>query len=103
MKIAVIAAGYADGVPHRLSNKGKVIAGGPGAPQFAPIIGTVSMDLTTIDVTHVPHLRPGDDVTLLGTDGNLSLDAQQIARIAGTISYTVLCGIGPRMQRIYVD
>lgn len=99
MRIAVIAAGYADGVPHRLSNKGKVIAGG----QFAPMIGTVSMDLTTIDISHVPHLQPGTDVTLLGTEGNLTLDAQQIARTAGTISYNVLCGISARVKRIYVD
>ena len=99
MRIAVLAAGYADGVPHRLSNRGKVIAGG----QLASIIGTVSMDLTTIDITHVPHLRPGDEVTLLGTEGEVTLDAQQIAQMAGTISYNVLCGISARVKRIYVD
>ena len=99
MRIAVLAAGYADGVPHRLSNKGKVIAGG----RFAPIVGTVSMDLTTIDITHSPQLKPGDEVTLLGREGELSLDAQQIARTAGTISYSVLCGIGGRVKRYYID
>jgi alanine racemase len=99
MRIAVLAAGYADGVPHRLSNKGKVIAGG----RFAPIVGTVSMDLTTIDITHSPQLKPGDEVTLLGREGDLSLDAQQIARTAGTISYSVLCGIGGRVKRFYTD
>jgi alanine racemase len=95
----VVAAGYADGVPHRLSNKGKVIAGG----RLAPILGTVSMDVTTIDVTPSPQLRPGDEVTLLGREGEVSLDAQQIARTAGTISYNVLAGIGARVQRFYVD
>jgi alanine racemase len=99
MRIAVLAAGYADGVPHRLSNKGKVIAGG----RFAPIVGTVSMDLTTIDITLSPQLRAGDEVTLLGREGELSLDAQQIARTAGTISYSVLCGIGGRVKRYYTD
>ncbi len=99
MRLAVLAAGYADGVPHRLSNKGKVIAGG----RFAPIVGTVSMDLTTIDITHSPQLQPGDEVTLLGQEGDVSLDAQQIARTAGTISYNVLCGIGARVKRYYID
>ncbi len=99
MRIAVLAAGYADGVSHRLSNKGKVIAGG----RFAAILGTVSMDLTTIDITASPHLKPGDAVTLLGREGEASLDAQQIARTAGTISYNVLCGISARVKRCYVD
>jgi alanine racemase len=99
MRLAVLAAGYADGVPHRLSNKGKVIAGG----RLAPIVGTVSMDLTTIDITHSRHFAPGDEVTLLGREGDVSLDAQQIARTAGTISYNVLCGIGARVKRFYID
>jgi alanine racemase len=99
MRIAVLAAGYADGVPHRLSNKGKVIAGG----KLAPILGTVSMDLTTIDVTPSPQLGPGDEVTLLGREGDVSLDAQQIAKTAGTISYNILCSISARVKRFYTD
>ena len=98
MRIAVLAAGYADGIPHRLSNRGRVIAGG----RLAPIIGAVSMDLTTIDISQTPHLKVGDAVTLLGAEGALSIDAQQIARTAGTISYSVLCGISARVKRIYV-
>jgi len=98
-RIAVLAAGYADGIPHRLSNKGRVIAKGC----WAPIIGAVSMDLTTIDVTNCPPLTPGDAVTLLGSEGDLSIDAQQMARVAGTISYSVLCGIHARVKRIYID
>jgi alanine racemase len=97
-RIAVLAAGYADGVPHRMSNRGRVIAGG----QLVPVIGAVSMDLTTIDVTDVPSLRPGDAVTLLGREGNVELNAQQVARWAGTISYTVLCGINPRVPRVHI-
>jgi alanine racemase len=98
MKIAVLAVGYADGLPHRLSNKGKVIAGG----KLARILGAVSMDLTTIDITHVPSLKPGDPVTLIGQEGQVSLNAHQIARTAGTISYSVLCGISARVKRVYV-
>ena len=98
MRIAVLAAGYADGIPHRLSNRGRVIAGG----KLASIIGAVSMDLTTIDITHCPPLNPGDSVTLLGTEGDVTIDAQQMARIAGTISYGILCGISARVKRIYV-
>jgi len=97
MRIAVLAAGYADGIPHRLGNRGSVIVNG----KFAPIVGAVSMDLTTIDVTASPSTRSGDAVTLLGTEGNLSIDAQQIAKWAGTISYSVLCGIHARVKRIY--
>ncbi len=99
MRIAVLAAGYADGLQHRLSSRGKVIAGG----KLAPILGTVSMDLTTIDVSHVTSIAPGDEVTLLGSEGEVKLDAQQIARAAGTISYSILCGISARVVRVYVE
>jgi alanine racemase len=92
MRIAILAAGYADGIPHRLSNRGRVIANG----RLVPILGAVSMDLTTIEAA---DLRVGDSVTLLGP-GN---DAQEIARVAGTISYSVLCGISARVKRLYVD
>lgn len=98
MRIGILAAGYADGIFHRLSNRGKVIADG----KLAPILGTVSMDLTTIDLSHTTELQPGDEVTLLGSEGQVHLDAQQIARLAGTISYNILCGIGPRVKRLYV-
>ncbi len=97
MRIAVLAAGYADGLPHRLSNKGKVIAGG----KLAPIVGAVSMDLTTVDITESPQLRPGDAVTLLGSEGEVQQDARDMARLAGTISYSVLCGIHARVRRVY--
>jgi alanine racemase len=98
MRIAVLAAGYADGIPHRLGNRGSVIVNG----KFAPILGAVSMDLTTIDVTQSPELRVGDPVTLLGAEGSVSIDATQIAKLAGTISYSVLCGIHARVKRMYV-
>lgn len=96
-RMAVLAVGYADGLHHRLSNKGKVIANG----RLAPILGAISMDLTSIDITDCPPLAPGDPVTLVGAEGDVSLDAQQIARTAGTISYSILCGIGQRVKRVY--
>jgi len=99
MRIAVLAAGYADGIPHRLGNRGQVIVKG----KLAPVVGAVSMDLTTIDVTDCADLKAGDAVTLLGSEGGVSINAQQMARWAGTISYAVLCGIHARVKRIYVD
>jgi alanine racemase len=97
-RIAVLAAGYADGIPHRLSNRGSVIVNG----KLAPILGAVSMDLTSVDVTESPLVQVGDAVTLLGSEGQVSIDAQQIAKWAGTISYSVLCGIHARVKRLYV-
>jgi alanine racemase len=60
------------------------------------------MDLTSIDVTQVPEARVGGAVTLLGAEGSVRIDAQQIAKQARTISYSVLCGIHARVKRIYV-
>ncbi len=98
IRIAVLSVGYADGLPHRLSNRGKVIVNG----KLCDILGAVSMDLTTIDTTECPELGVGDSVTILGAEGKVSIDAQQIARQAGTISYSVLCGIHARVRRVYV-
>ena len=95
IRSAVLAAGYADGYPHRLSNRGKVLVG----ERICPVIGAVSMDVTTIDVTGIEGLKTGDPVTLLGGE----IDAQQIARTAGTISYAVLCGISSRVARMFVE
>jgi alanine racemase len=98
MRIGILGAGYADGVFHRLSNRGKVIADG----SLTPILGTISMDLTTIDLSHTTALAPGDEATLLGAEGDTHLDAQQIAKVAGTISYSILCGISARVRRVYL-
>lgn len=98
MRIGILGAGYADGIFHRLSNRGKVIADG----KLTAILGTISMDLTTIDLSHTTKLGPGDEVTLLGSEGEARLDAQQIARVAGTISYNILCSISARVRRVYV-
>lgn len=99
MRIAILAVGYADGIPHRLSNSGHVLVGG----KPARIVGAVSMDLTTIDVTHCPEVQIGQAVTILGSEGEFTISAQDIACQAGTISYSVLCGISSRVKRVYVD
>lgn len=99
MKIAILAAGYADGVPHRLGNRGQVIVKG----RLAPIVGAVSMDLMCVDVTDCAKISVGEAVILLGSEGSTSIDAQQMARWAGTISYAVLCGIHARVKRVYLD
>ena len=92
-------SGYADGIPHRLSNRGRVIVRG----KLAPILGAVSMDLTTIDMTHCPEVQSGEAVTILGSEATAStIDAQEIAGQAGTISYSVLCGISSRVKRVYI-
>jgi len=98
MRIGIIGAGYADGMFHRLSNRGKVIADG----KLTSILGAISMDLTTIDLSHTSALASGGEVTLLGQEGEAQLDAQQIARVAGTISYNILCSISARVRRVYV-
>jgi alanine racemase len=94
MKTAVIAAGYADGLPRALTNCGHVMFGGSSAP----IVGAVSMDLTTVDITNCPEIRAGDEATIIGK----GITADDIARLAGTISYEILTGIGNRVARVYV-
>ncbi|HWQ55327.1 MAG TPA: alanine racemase [Bryobacteraceae bacterium] len=98
MRVAVVAAGYADGIFQCLSNRGSVIAAG----KLTPILGSVCMDTIIVDVSHAPALVPGDEVTLLGTEGDVTLDAARIAETAGTISYAVLCAIGQRVRRVYI-
>jgi alanine racemase len=93
-RIAMVSAGYADGVFRQLSGCGSVRAGG----RWVPMRGAVSMDITTIDATDVPGLKAGEVVELLG-DG---FDASDIAALTGTIPYDVLCKIHPRVKRIHV-
>lgn len=96
-RIATVAAGYDDGVMRSLSNRGRFLVGG----QPAPIVGRVSMDLTTLDVTEIPQARAGDEAVLIGGQGDSFQGADQVAADAGTISWEVLCGIGWRVPRLY--
>ncbi|OFW09991.1 MAG: alanine racemase [Acidobacteria bacterium RIFCSPLOWO2_02_FULL_59_13] len=97
-RIATIPAGYADGVNRKLSGRGRVIICG----QYAPIFGTISMDLTLVDVTDFPQLGIGEEVILIGHKGEYSQSALDIAETVGTIPYEILCGIGKRVPRRYV-
>jgi alanine racemase len=99
--IATLPIGYHDGYIRGLSNRAHVIVRGT----YAPVVGRVSMDLTLIDVTNVAGVALGDKVTLLGWDREHvgpSITAEDLARIAGTLSYEVTCGIGERVPRLYV-
>jgi alanine racemase len=96
--IATLPIGYHDGLRRSLSNVGRVLVNG----QYAPIVGRISMDWTTVDVTDVPDAALGDTVTLIGTQGDEVIKAADIASATGTISYEVTCGMGQRVKRIYV-
>jgi alanine racemase len=97
--IATIPIGYDDGYRRGLSSRGRVIVRG----RFAPVVGRVSMDLTLVDVTDVQGVRLNDQVILIGRDGDLSITAEEIGEIIGSISYEVTCGISHRVPRLYVD
>ena len=96
--IATVMAGYADGVPRLLSNCGEVIIRGIKAP----IVGRVCMDQFMVDVTHIPDVKAGEIVTIFGTDGDVTITADEVAEKAQTIGYELVCGIAPRVPRVYV-
>jgi alanine racemase len=96
--VATIPIGYDDGYMRALSNRGHAIT----RSVYATVIGRISMDLTLIDVTNVPGVQTEDEVTFLGTEGELSVSAEEIARTAGTLSYEVTCGVSERVPRIYL-
>jgi alanine racemase len=98
-RIATVPAGYADGLNRALSNSGRVIVRG----SYARIVGKISMDLTLIDVTDIPGVLVGDEVTLIGKAAGCSITATELADRLGTIPYEVLCSIGKRVPRIYLD
>ena len=97
-KIAVLAAGYGDGIHRSLGNKGSVLVRGV----LAPIVGIVSMDVTMIDVTDVPDVVLGDVATFYGTDGGHVLPANLVARGIGTVTSDLLCAVSARVPRIYL-
>jgi len=96
--VATIPIGYDDGYMRALSNRGHAIIRGV----YATVIGRISMDLTLIDVTNVPGVQTEDEVTFMGSEGELAVSAEEIARTAGTLSYEVTCGISERVPRIYL-
>ncbi|NJK37720.1 MAG: alanine racemase [Oscillatoriales cyanobacterium RM2_1_1] len=96
MQIAVVGIGYADGVPRNLSNQMQVLVQG----EFAPQVGAITMDQLMIDVSHLPSLRVGEVVTLIGQEGDRAISAEDWAARLGTISWEILCGFKHRLPRI---
>ncbi|WP_020589749.1 alanine racemase [Desulfobacter curvatus] len=96
--IATVPIGYADGYSRLLSNQGQMLVKG----QRAPIVGRVTMDFTMIDVGHIPGVKPGEDVTILGTQGTERITADDIAGLTGTINYEVTTGLTGRMPVSYM-
>ncbi len=96
-RIAVLPVGYADGYPRLLSNRARVIVRG----EYAPVVGRVSMDLTTVDVGHIPGVAVGDEVILIGAANGKSVDAVELAQLGETVPYEILCGISQRVPRVY--
>ena len=94
--VAVVPAGYADGLDVRIAGRGSVIVRG----RRVPVVGSVSMDSITIDVTGL-DVTPGDEVVLLGTQGGSSIDAGEVAEAIGTVPHEILCRTGSRIIRTY--
>ncbi|XCP83657.1 alanine racemase [Roseburia hominis] len=98
MRIATIPAGYGDGYPRSLSGKGYVLIRG----QKAPILGRVCMDQFMVDVTHIPEVQFGDQVTLVGTDGEENLPVEVLSELSGRFNYEFVCDINKRVPREYI-
>jgi alanine racemase len=98
--VATIPIGYDDGYLRAFSNRAHVIVRG----EYASVAGRISMDLTLIDVTNVPGVAVGDKVTLLGSDdeSKLAITAEELAQLAGTLSYEITCGVGNRVPRLAI-
>lgn len=98
-RIATIPVGYGDGYGVILSNQGEVLIRG----RRAPVVGRVSMDMCTVNVTHIPDCRVGDEVVLMGRQGGEAITANEIADRTRTISYEVLCALGKRAPRVFLQ
>ena len=96
--IAIVPAGYADGLDLRLAGRGAVLIRG----RRAPIVGSVCMDMLMADITGL-DVSPGDEVVILGSQGEDRIDVREMAACIGTIPWEVLCRIGSRIERVYAD
>jgi alanine racemase len=97
-KVATISAGYADGLPLALTNRGHVLING----MACPIIGRLSMDYTTVDISRVPTAEVGDEVICLGGTGKYKITVDDWAALKGTHAYDIICSFGNRVERKYV-
>lgn len=96
-KIATVPIGYADGYTRALGNNARMIVNG----KYAPIIGRVCMDQLMLDITDIENVSTGDKVTVIGTDGDCCVSAEEIANLTNTINYEIICIIGKRVPRVY--
>jgi alanine racemase len=99
MRVATLSAGYADGYPWHLSNRG---AGVLVRGKRCPLLGRVTMDLMVIDVSELADVQVGDDVVLMGRDGSEEIPCSELAEKAGTITWEIVTRIGVRVRRVYV-
>jgi len=99
MRIATLSAGYADGYPRHISNRGaSMLAGG----KRCALLGRVTMDLMVIDVSDLPEAAIGDEVVLMGRQGDEEISASELAELAGTIHWEIVTRIGSRVRRVYL-
>ncbi len=98
-RIATVPVGYADGLSRGLSNRGSAIV----RDRRARLVGSISMDLSLLDVTDIPGVDVGDEVILMGQTPSCSITALEIAQMLDTVPYEVLCSIGKRVPRLYVE
>ncbi|MCT4619260.1 MAG: alanine racemase [Marinisporobacter sp.] len=97
-KIATIPIGYADGFTRMLSGKAEALVGG----KKVPVVGRICMDQCMLDVTEVENVKVGDEVILIGTDGNNTILADDVGNLLDTINYEIVCMVGRRIPRVYV-
>ncbi len=98
-KVATIPIGYADGYSRRLSNKGRVLIRG----EYAPVLGNVCMDQFMVDVSHIEHVEVGDEVVVFGQQKDKCIPIEELAKLTDTINYEIMCMIGKRVPRLFVD
>jgi len=98
-KLATLPVGYGDGYWRAFGNRAEALVRG----QRVPVVGRVCMDLCLLDVTDVPHVAEGDRVVLLGSMGEETISAAELASLVGTLPYEILCAISPRVPRVYVS
>ena len=98
-RVGVVAVGYADGFRRSLSNRGVMLVRG----RPAPVVGTVCMDMTLVDLSDIPQAAVGDTATLIGRDGDAEVSLEAFAERCETIPYEVLTGLGSRPERRYID
>jgi alanine racemase len=95
--VAVLPLGYGDGVRRASGNRAEVLIAG----RRHPVVGTVSMDNITVHAGDDPEFSRGEVATLIGTDGDERITAEDVARVLGTINYEITCGLSPRVTRVY--